>query len=47
MRDFYEVLGVDRQADGASLKSAFRKLAMEHHPDRNDGCEESLVRIAA
>ena len=45
MRDYYEILGVDRSADDAGLKSAFRKLAMEHHPDRNGGCEESAGRF--
>ncbi|HEY3798050.1 MAG TPA: molecular chaperone DnaJ [Caulobacteraceae bacterium] len=45
MRDYYEVLGVDRGADDAGLKSAFRKLAMEHHPDRNNGCEEAAGRF--
>lgn len=33
--DFYETLGVDRGADEAALKSAYRKLAMKYHPDRN------------
>ncbi|MBK7864611.1 MAG: molecular chaperone DnaJ [Archangiaceae bacterium] len=36
-RDYYEVLGVDRGADEAALKSAFRKIALQHHPDRNPG----------
>ena len=45
MRDYYEVLGVERGVDGAGLKAAFRKLAMEHHPDRNDGCEEAAGRF--
>ena len=36
-RDYYEVLGVDRSADADGLKKAFRKLAMQHHPDRNPG----------
>jgi molecular chaperone DnaJ len=34
-RDFYEVLGVGRDADDAALKKAYRRLAMKHHPDRN------------
>ncbi|NDA08927.1 MAG: molecular chaperone DnaJ, partial [Alphaproteobacteria bacterium] len=34
-RDFYDVLGVDKGADASTIKSAYRKLAMKHHPDRN------------
>lgn len=35
--DFYETLGVSKSADEKDLKSAFRKLAMQYHPDRNPG----------
>ena len=40
-RSYYEVLGVPREADERALKSAFRKKAMEYHPDRNPGCTVS------
>ncbi len=44
-RDFYDVLGVNKAADEAALKSAYRKLAMQHHPDRNPGNAESEAKF--
>jgi molecular chaperone DnaJ len=48
-RDYYEVLGVARTANESDLKSAFRKLAKEHHPDKNpdDKTAEAKFKEAA
>ena len=44
-RDYYDSLGVERTADAATLKKAYRKLAMECHPDRNQGDADSEHRF--
>lgn len=45
--DYYEVLGIARDADGAVIKAAYRKLAMQHHPDRNAGCKDNEHKFKA
>ena len=45
--DFYELLGVERGADGATIKSAYRRLAMQYHPDRNGGCKDNEDKFKA
>jgi molecular chaperone DnaJ len=49
VRDYYEVLGVDRSADAAEIKSAYRRSALKHHPDKNPGnsAAENEFRQAA
>ena len=47
-RDYYEILGVERTCTEVELKAAFRKLAMQHHPDRNPGdkdCEHRFKEL--
>jgi molecular chaperone DnaJ len=47
-RDYYEVLGIPRNADEKTIKDAFRRLALQYHPDRNKeaGAEEKFKEIA-
>ena len=45
--DYYELLQVDRTADEKTLKTSYRRLAMECHPDRNPGCDKSEAKFKA
>ena len=44
-RDYYEVLGVDRGADEATIKKAYRQLAKKYHPDANPGDKEAEAKF--
>ena len=45
--DYYELLEVERTADDKTIKSSYRRLAMQCHPDRNPGCAESEAKFKA
>jgi molecular chaperone DnaJ len=46
-QDYYDLLGIQRGADDAAIKAAYRKLAKECHPDRHNGCRDQEARFKA
>jgi molecular chaperone DnaJ len=46
-QDYYELLGVQKGADEAAIKAAYRRLAKECHPDRHNGCRDQEARFKA
>ena len=46
-QDYYQLLGIARGADDATIKAAYRRLAKEHHPDRHNGCTDKEAHFKA
>src|SRR5437868_9498952 len=46
-QDYYELLGIQRGADDAAIKAAYRRMAKECHPDRHQGCPQQEARFKA
>ena len=46
-QDYYELLGIQRGADDAAIKAAYRNRAKEHHPDRHNGCSDKEAQFKA
>jgi DnaJ-class molecular chaperone len=44
-KDYYKTLGINKNADAKQIRSAFRELAFQYHPDRNHGNQEAAEKL--
>ena len=46
MENYYTILGISEDSSASDIKNAYRRLSMEHHPDRPNGNEEKFKKIS-